>query len=1672
MYPMLGEYQLLRTIGEGEFGKVKLAVSTGTAGSPQREVAIKLCKKTTIAAAPNGYTKLMREISTLKLVRSHPFIISLIEVIETDSYIAIVMELAKGGELFEHILKSRALSEDVTRVMFAQIICAVGFIHSIGIVHRDLKLENILLDENENVLVTDFGFANKAESVDGLLRTSCGSPCYAAPELVTSDGYVGEIADIWSCGVILFSMIAGYLPFDDDPTNPDGDNINILYHYIMETKLEFPAHVPLDCQDLINRILVPDPNIRASMNEIMSHVWLKPVRHIFEEEMQRRQTLGKVALTGPGFNQTSSPPVHIHEVPSTAATNMPSILSRSASLRSKSTPAGKWPGHDINESSNGAPPPSPAQSIKSNMATGDYKRVVPADPAVIKITPHTSPGRGNKIGLPVESMLVDSTGDESVPDLQPVILLESPKSSENITADTLKAVNAQIVDSSAAMDVDNAALNSTNHGEIGCVLDVPAPAPNPMSSIINPIKSATENRNSVVSFASSSTQVEHRTDRGLSPKSSLNRFSAPPSFFNFDKSLPSTPSRQSSIESVKAVMTSVGIGSFAEFMKTSRFHDLNRPLPPFPQSSAAVIRESPTLLRNSRNGKHVSIVEPVQLRVVEVDKHRNSIWRFSSLAWMLGKEGGEVSPVRVSKTPSRAASRNSVQGTPMQRNISESIMNLFRPKSQQSDSRNESRASLRETPVPAIPRTSSPPMQGGYIQQFYEKPPRPPTAPPPTTNGIHRARPTSLIVTKSHPPVEARNATFPKVSKRRSTSQHSSSTQDMDIMKLIKTRSTHSQSLHTFSSQSRTNSGATFSSISSHQPSLQVRAFSPQPQDDLTTRSGTVLSLSASDYHVHMSRGAEQGSRETLRQGSVRSRLTRSPPIRKLKLHVGKADMRALSARNAGILISDLEALFIRRGFTVESTGEEKGEYRMKVVKPGVLVAATATRGSSKLDMGKGVVLPREEVASFVEIPEGFGLPIAQVYGSLNRSVRETSSMSADHEEQEEVIVLSADVSRAISRAQKNKEEAWTSLRFVTGFTKKIQYIQDYGVKYNSGFTSKGVASNDGPDFRFNTTEGLEASAALGSLRFVDEMVFYVELMKMPNLPGTCVVDFQRVRGDIWTFKEFYSQISATKIIHLMGSDPPLPLVKRIQFGSLELDDVVRIMDVAKLTATFDFIAKWESTSLLLYRNATPNESASPHEQQTESIPVFPSNHPIPQSNGQGDPTALLPPLPMESTQNEVQSAKPKAPLTMSWAKIAAPKIDPNTQLSGASVNGVGSSTPSIATASQPLARGIEKFFSSYKISLKSHLIKPRGLKNSGNMCFMNAILQPLLHCMPFYNLIKQLGEHVAFNLKEKTPLIDAFCTFFNEFEEEHALSAKTKRISFDAFEPEYVYNALRTKSNVDSMKGRQEDAEEFLGFLLDGLHEELLLARHSAKALSRSNSNGEVISPASSIGSISHTNSEGWVEVGSKHKTATTRSTEVSETPIVQIFGGKMRTILKAVGDKDKAMLEPFMALPLDIAPEHILSIEDGLLNMTAPEIIPGYTSITGFPVDVSKQNYVDFFPPVLILHLKRFVFDGETGTTQKLRKHISFKTSLKIKPEVVSPAGRKQSQYLEYALFAVINHHGKYTEGGHYTCDVYRNNEEWLRIDDDYVEKISGAEVTKERDDRQAYMLFYSKS
>ncbi|ODV86747.1 hypothetical protein CANARDRAFT_27149 [[Candida] arabinofermentans NRRL YB-2248] len=268
-----GAYVLGSTLGEGEFGKVKLGWRKD--GKQPSQAAIKLIRRDSIPKGSEKENKIHREINALKKL-AHPNIVRLEEVLQNDKYIGIVLEYASGGELFDYILEHRYLKESMACRLFAQLVSGVDYMHSKGIVHRDLKLENLLLDKHKNIIITDFGFVNTFQGSD-FMKTSCGSPCYAAPELVvSSDSYEGKKVDVWSCGIILYAMLAGYLPFDDDPQNPDGDNIARLYHYITHTPLTFPEYIQPTPRDLLRKVIVSNPKKRIDLKQIRSHQWLSP----------------------------------------------------------------------------------------------------------------------------------------------------------------------------------------------------------------------------------------------------------------------------------------------------------------------------------------------------------------------------------------------------------------------------------------------------------------------------------------------------------------------------------------------------------------------------------------------------------------------------------------------------------------------------------------------------------------------------------------------------------------------------------------------------------------------------------------------------------------------------------------------------------------------------------------------------------------------------------------------------------------------------------------------------------------------------------------------------------------------------------------------------------------------------------------------------------------------------------------------------------------------------------------------------------------------------------------------------------------------------------------------------------------------------------------------------
>ncbi|GMP71771.1 hypothetical protein CsSME_00030054 [Camellia sinensis var. sinensis] len=260
----VGRYELGRTLGEGSFAKVKFARNIETG----ENVAIKILDKEKVLKH-KMIAQIKREISTMKLIR-HPNVIRMYEVMASKTKIYIVLEYVTGGELFDKIASKGRLKEDEARKYFQQLINAVDYCHSRGVCHRDLKPENLLLDANGALKVSDFGLSALPQQVreDGLLHTTCGTPNYVAPEVINNKGYDGANADLWSCGVILFVLMAGYLPFEEP-------NLMALYKKIFKADFTCPPWFSSSAKKLIKRILDPNPLTRITIAEVIENDWFK-----------------------------------------------------------------------------------------------------------------------------------------------------------------------------------------------------------------------------------------------------------------------------------------------------------------------------------------------------------------------------------------------------------------------------------------------------------------------------------------------------------------------------------------------------------------------------------------------------------------------------------------------------------------------------------------------------------------------------------------------------------------------------------------------------------------------------------------------------------------------------------------------------------------------------------------------------------------------------------------------------------------------------------------------------------------------------------------------------------------------------------------------------------------------------------------------------------------------------------------------------------------------------------------------------------------------------------------------------------------------------------------------------------------------------------------------------
>lgn len=257
--PHIGNYRLLKTIGKGNFAKVKLArhILTG------REVAIKIIDKTQLN--PTSLQKLFREVRIMKCL-NHSNIVKLFEVIETEKTLYLVMEYASGGEVFDYLVAHGRMKEKEARAKFRQIVSAVQYCHQKQIVHRDLKAENLLLDADMNIKIADFGFSNEF-TIGNKLDTFCGSPPYAAPELFQGKKYDGPEVDVWSLGVILYTLVSGSLPFD-------GQNLKELRERVLRGKYRIPFYMSTDCENLLKRFLVLNPSKRGTLEQIMKDRWI------------------------------------------------------------------------------------------------------------------------------------------------------------------------------------------------------------------------------------------------------------------------------------------------------------------------------------------------------------------------------------------------------------------------------------------------------------------------------------------------------------------------------------------------------------------------------------------------------------------------------------------------------------------------------------------------------------------------------------------------------------------------------------------------------------------------------------------------------------------------------------------------------------------------------------------------------------------------------------------------------------------------------------------------------------------------------------------------------------------------------------------------------------------------------------------------------------------------------------------------------------------------------------------------------------------------------------------------------------------------------------------------------------------------------------------------------
>ncbi|KAM8894100.1 ubiquitin carboxyl-terminal hydrolase 10 isoform 2-T2 [Spinachia spinachia] len=538
---------------------------------------------------------------------------------------------------------------------------------------------------------------------------------------------------------------------------------------------------------------------------------------------------------------------------------------------------------------------------------------------------------------------------------------------------------------------------------------------------------------------------------------------------------------------------------------------------------------------------------------------------------------------------------------------------------------------------------------------------------------------------------------------------------------------------------------------------------------------------------------------------------------------------------------------------------------------------------------------------------------------------------------------------------------------------------------------------------------------------------------------------------------------------------------------------------VATCTATTELVESELADSGVANRLVEPDSavSAEGHKEDCESG----------ERAQQASPDSAAQSLVSEQAQSPVIPAAPAANLPKSWASLFHnSKPLPGGPQAFVEVKQVVEAVSTcLATPEQPekfgeykdgpvhvsedpMAPKLAELIENVKLIHKPVSLQPRGLINKGNWCYINATLQALIACPPMYHMLKSIPLHNETQRPcTSTPMMDNFVRLVNEFNNMPVPSkAKQQAVGEKAmkdirpgvsFEPTYIYRLLTLIKSSLSEKGRQEDAEEYLGFTLNGLHEEMLALKKLISPQEETPTpNGPESQPAVEedvVDKEEDGSEDEWEQVGPRNKTSITRQADFVRTPITDIFGGHIRSVVYQQNSKESATLQPFFTLQLDIQSEKIRTVQEALETLVARESVQGYTSKTKQEIEISRRVTLEELPPVLVLHLKRFVFE-KTGGCQKLTKNIDYPVDLEISKDLLSSGVRSKvvKGQRTYRLFAVVYHHGNSATGGHYTTDVFHIGlNGWLRIDDQAVKVIPQYQVMKQTAERTAYLLYYRR-